>query len=103
VSVVCGLLQSAEYDFLMARLHGHLRRLRQGLTALGLSFQGGRVPIVSVYVGDEGDTLRAGALLFERGYYVQSVTFPAVPYHAGVLRVQVNANHTAAPVAGRRP
>jgi 7-keto-8-aminopelargonate synthetase-like enzyme len=24
---------------------------------------------------------------------VQSVTFPAVPYHAGVLRVQVNANH----------
>ena len=44
-------------------------------------------------VGDEEDTLSAGNFLFERGYYVQSVTFPAVPYHAGVLRIQVNANH----------
>lgn len=100
VSVVCGILASGEYDLLVARLRDHLRRLRQGLTALGLSFQGGRVPIVSVFVGDEGDTLRAGAALFDRGHYVQSVTFPAVPYHAGVLRVQVNANHTPAQVAG---
>ena len=29
----------------------------------------------------------------ERGYYVQSVVFPAVPHGAGVLRMQVNANH----------
>ena len=36
----------------------------------------------------------AGNFLFEQGFYVQSVVFPAVPYHAGVLRVQVNANHT---------
>ena len=36
---------------------------------------------------------RAGKYLFEQGYYVQSVLFPAVPYHAGVLRVQCNANH----------
>ena len=34
------------------------------------------------------------------GYYVQSVTFPAVPYHAGVLRIQVNANHTTAAIDG---
>jgi 7-keto-8-aminopelargonate synthetase-like enzyme len=27
------------------------------------------------------------------GYYVQSVTFPAVEYHKAVLRIQVNANH----------
>ena len=54
---------------------------------------GGETPIVSVLVGDEAETLRAGSFLFERGFYVQSVTFPAVPYHAGVLRIQVNANH----------
>ncbi len=36
---------------------------------------------------------RAGKHLFDQGYYVQSVLFPAVPYHAGVLRVQCNANH----------
>jgi 7-keto-8-aminopelargonate synthetase-like enzyme len=51
-------------------------------------------------VGDEGHTLNAGNYLFERGYYVQSVTFPAVPYHGGVLRVQVNANHLQESIDG---
>ena len=54
---------------------------------------GGATPIVSVKIGDEADTLKAGKYLFDQGYYVQSVLFPAVPYHAGVLRVQCNANH----------
>ena len=57
---------------------------------------GGQTPIFSVLVGDEEDTLNAGNFLFEQGFYVQSVTFPAVPYHAGVLRIQVNANHLPA-------
>jgi 7-keto-8-aminopelargonate synthetase-like enzyme len=38
--------------------------------------------------------------VFDRGYYVQSVVFPAVPYHAGVLRLQVNANHSTSAVNG---
>ena len=60
---------------------------------MGLEVLGGQTPIISVLVGDEADTLNAGNFLFEQGFYVQSVTFPAVPYHAGVLRIQVNANH----------
>ena len=55
---------------------------------------------MSVLVGDEADTLNAGNFLFEKGYYVQSVTFPAVPYHAGVLRIQVNANHRSEAITG---
>ena len=31
---------------------------------------------------------------------MQSVTFPAVPYHAGVLRIQVNANHRPESIDG---
>jgi len=61
---------------------------------------GGQTPIISVLVGDEADTLNAGNFLFEQGYYVQSVTFPAVPYHAGVLRIQVNANHLTESIDG---
>src|SRR5438445_8547000 len=61
---------------------------------------GGLVPIVSVLVGPEEATLQAGRFLFERGYYVQSVIFPAVPHGAGVLRIQVNANHDPAAVDG---
>lgn len=42
----------------------------------------------------------AGRFLFDRGFYVQSVIFPAVPYHAGVVRVQINSNHTREAIDG---
>ena len=100
VCVVCDILDSGEYDLLHARLQRNVNHLTAGLTSLGLAVLGGQTPIISVLVGDEADTLHAGMFLFERGYYVQSVTFPAVPYHAGVLRIQVNANHEMASING---
>jgi 7-keto-8-aminopelargonate synthetase-like enzyme len=93
VCTVCDILMSPEYDQLIGRLRSNCQRLTVGFRELGLAVLGGETPIVSVLVGDEADTLNAGSFLFDRGFYVQSVTFPAVPYHAGVLRVQVNANH----------
>jgi 7-keto-8-aminopelargonate synthetase-like enzyme len=100
VCTVCDILMSAEYDLLIGRLRANCRRLTEGAARLGLAVLGGQTPIISVLVGDEGDTLNAGNFLFERGFYVQSVTFPAVPYHGGVLRVQVNANHRPASIDG---
>ena len=94
ISTVIDILRSGEYDALRARLDSHIGRLSRGLADLGLVIMGGATPIVSVFIGDEADTLRAGKFLFDRGYYVQSVLFPAVPYHCGVLRVQCNANHS---------
>jgi 7-keto-8-aminopelargonate synthetase-like enzyme len=93
ICTVCGILNSPEYDLLSGRLRHNLQRLTTGARRLGLTVLGGDTPIISVLVGDEADTLNAGQFLFEKGFYVQSVTFPAVPYHAGVLRIQVNANH----------
>jgi 7-keto-8-aminopelargonate synthetase-like enzyme len=100
VCTVCDILGSPEYDLLIARLQRNLWQLTDGARRLGLAVLGGQTPIISVLVGDEEATLMAGNFLFEKGYYVQSVTFPAVPYHAGVLRVQINANHSPASVAG---
>jgi 7-keto-8-aminopelargonate synthetase-like enzyme len=100
VCTVCDILGSDEYDALAGRLRRNLARLREGLTGQGLAVQGGQTPIVSVLVGGEEETLSAGHFLFEQGYYVQSVTFPAVPYHAGVLRIQVNANHAPESIEG---
>jgi 7-keto-8-aminopelargonate synthetase-like enzyme len=96
VEIVC----SAEYKTLRARLDGAIRRLARGLDELDLVVMGGATPIVSVLIGDESDTLDAGKFLFDRGYYVQSVLFPAVPYHAGVIRVQCNANHSDESIDG---
>jgi glycine C-acetyltransferase len=100
VCTVCDILMSPEYDVLIGRLRANCRRLTEGAARLGLAVLGGQTPIVSVLVGDEGDTLNAGNFLFGRGFYVQSVTFPAVPYHGGVLRVQVNANHRPEAIDG---
>ena len=100
IGTVIDILRSAEYPELRARLDAAIRRLSCGLSDLGLSVMGGVTPIVSILVGDESDTLNAGKFLFDRGYYVQSVLFPAVPYHAGVLRVQCNANHDNASIDG---
>jgi 7-keto-8-aminopelargonate synthetase-like enzyme len=100
ICCVVDILMSPEYLRLRAALDRNLRRLTTGALALGLNVIGGRTPIVSILVGDEGETLKAGRFLFDQGYYVQSVLFPAVPYRAGVLRIQVNANHTAAELTG---
>jgi 7-keto-8-aminopelargonate synthetase-like enzyme len=100
VCVVCDILSSGEYAFLIGRLRRNLVQLRAGLQRLGMEVMGGQTPILSVLVGDEEDTLKAGKFLFEQGFYVQSVTFPAVPYHAGVLRFQVNANHRPEAIGG---
>jgi 7-keto-8-aminopelargonate synthetase-like enzyme len=100
IGTVIDILRSAEYHTLRARLDAAIRRLTHGLADLGLVVMGAATPIVSVLIGDESDTLNAGKFLFDRGYYVQSVLFPAVPYHAGVLRVQCNANHSEASIDG---
>ena len=100
ICTVCDILGSAEYDLLFARLQRNLKRLTDGAQRLGLAVFGGQTPIVSILVGDEAATLSAGRYLFDAGFYVQSVLFPAVPYHAGVLRIQVNANHLPESVDG---
>jgi glycine C-acetyltransferase len=100
VCTVCDILKSDEYEEIRGRLERNLQQLTRGASALGLVVLGGETPIISILVGDEDITLRAGYFLFEKGFYVQSVTFPAVPYHAGVLRIQVNANHQSAAIDG---
>ena len=100
ICAVVDILQSDEYPPLRARLDRHVERLSRGLTELDLIVSGGMTPILSVSVGDEADTLKAGRFLFDQGFYVQSVLFPAVPYHGGVIRVQCNANHTDTEIKG---
>jgi glycine C-acetyltransferase len=100
ICTVCTILNSSEFEVLQQQLHVNLKRLAEGANRLGLAVLGGEHPIISILVGDEDATFNAGHFLFEHGYYVQSVTFPAVPYHAGVLRIQVNANHTFEAIDG---
>jgi 7-keto-8-aminopelargonate synthetase-like enzyme len=100
ICTVVEILSSAEYPVIRAKLDANVRRLAEGAKRLGLAVMGGLVPIISVLVGAEEATLKAGKFLYEHGHYVQSVVFPAVPHGAGVLRMQVNANHTPEQIDG---
>jgi 7-keto-8-aminopelargonate synthetase-like enzyme len=100
VCAAIDVITSPEYDRLRSALDANVRRFVAGAAGLGLTVLGGRVPIVSILVGAEEATLRAGRFLFDAGFYVQSVVFPAVPHGAGVLRVQVNANHSPEAIDG---
>jgi 7-keto-8-aminopelargonate synthetase-like enzyme len=94
------VIMSPEYNRLRAALDANVRRVLEGTRGLGLAVLGGAVPIVSVLVGEEDATLKAGRFLFDAGFYVQSVVFPAVPHGAGVLRIQVNSNHPQEAIDG---
>lgn len=100
ICTVVDILMSDEYSVLKQKLTHNQELLVAGAQSLGLIVLGGLTPIISILVGDEEATLLSGRYLFEQGYYVQSVIFPAVPYHAGVLRVQINANHEPEEVLG---
>ncbi|MGA2617741.1 MAG: pyridoxal phosphate-dependent aminotransferase family protein [Thermoguttaceae bacterium] len=100
VIAVCDILASPEYPVILARLRALIERLTDGIRALGLSVLGGQSAIVSVTIGDIERTLEAGKWLFDRGFYVQSATYPAVPINGGLLRIQVNANHPVEAIDG---
>ena len=100
ICAVCDILDSPEYERDPRPPATLIRRLTEGIRSLGLSVLGGEAPIVSVTIGDIERTLEAGKWLFDRGYYVQSATYPAVPINSGLLRIQVNANHTVEAIDG---
>jgi len=100
IIAVVDILDSVEGDELLAELRSLVERLTSGLNALDLIVGGGVAPIISVQVGDIEETFAAGKWLFDRGYYVQSATYPAVGINEGLLRIQVNANHSPAAIDG---
>ncbi len=100
ICAVCDIFESPEYEQLLKHLQMLIQRLTTGIRNLGMNVLGGRAPIVSVVIGDIEKTLKAGKWMFDRGYYVQSATYPAVPITGGLLRIQVNANHTVEAVDG---
>jgi 7-keto-8-aminopelargonate synthetase-like enzyme len=71
----------------------------QAKIGLGMVSNLSAVGWISDATGEE-NTLRAGKWLFDHGFYVQSVLFPAVGLNQGVLRIQVNANHAVEAIDG---
>ncbi|HEX6420054.1 MAG TPA: 8-amino-7-oxononanoate synthase [Acidimicrobiales bacterium] len=82
------IVRGGEGAALVARLRGHVERVRPGHPT----------PIVPVVLGDEGAALAAADRLLARGLLVPAIRPPTVPAGTSRLRVALSAAHTAAQV-----
>jgi 8-amino-7-oxononanoate synthase len=78
------VVRSAEGAALVARLRGHVDRLRPGHPT----------PIVPVVLGDEAAALAAADALLAEGLLVPAIRPPTVPSGTSRLRVALSAAHT---------
>ncbi len=78
------ILRSAEGERLVAKLRGHVERVRPGHPS----------PIVPVILGDEEAALDAAATLAAKGIVVPAIRPPTVPPGTSRLRVSLSAAHT---------
>lgn len=82
------VLRSAEGEALVARLHHHVQRVREGHPS----------PIIPVVLGDEGVAMRASHDLLEQGLLVPAIRPPTVAPGTSRLRVALSAAHTDAQI-----
>jgi glycine C-acetyltransferase len=88
------ILESAEGEGLLSRLHVLNARIRNGLVALGLETIQGAHPIVPLMIRDPGKTAALVRCLFDRNVLVTGLNYPVVPKGDEEIRLQVCASHT---------
>ncbi len=94
-AVAAGSLKAIEIaeaaDDLRARLTGHTKRFRQGLTEAGFELLPGETPIIPVMTHDAVLAQKLAAELDARGVYVAGFFFPVVPKGQARIRTQMSA------------
>ena len=68
--------------------------MKQGLAALGFNVGHSETPITPCIIGDEQQTQRFSARLYEEGVYAKAIVFPTVPRGTGRIRNMPTAAHT---------
>lgn len=88
------IIQSEEGRRLRSRIYEKSKYIRSALNQIGFNVIAGDTPIIAVPIGDEMKTLMSGRKLFDEGFYLNSVLFPAVPRNEGLLRISLTTTHT---------
>jgi 8-amino-7-oxononanoate synthase len=94
-SVSAALRVIRAHPELRDRLWVNVRRLRQGLTEIGLAIGESESPIVPILTGEEDRTIALWQQLLGAGVYVNLIVPPGCPKGACVLRASVSAAHTS--------
>jgi 8-amino-7-oxononanoate synthase len=93
-----GILRSEEGDRLRSQVIEWADQLRAALGTIGIVTHGEGTPIVSISFVGNTEATRVSANLRERGLLVWAFRPPTVPEGTSLLRVSLNAKHTAAQV-----
>ncbi len=89
------LLQRAEGQELMKRLHHHIGYFKEKAKALGFVFAAdSQHAIQPVLIGDPVKTAEVVEGLFNEGILVTNISYPIVPKGKDEIRVQISAAHT---------
>jgi glycine C-acetyltransferase len=92
---VAGVLKSLELlqreSWRREKLWLNTARLRSGLLELGYELMGSVTPVVPILIGDDLTALTMAKDLLERGLYVTTALFPAVPKNSSRFRANVTA------------
>jgi len=94
-AVAAGSLKAIEIaekaDDLRAKLMGHTRRFREGLTQAGFTLLPGETPIIPVMLGEAKLAQDMARALDSRGIYVAGFFYPVVPKGKSRIRTQMSA------------
>ncbi|MCB9234775.1 MAG: aminotransferase class I/II-fold pyridoxal phosphate-dependent enzyme [Bacteroidia bacterium] len=97
-SVVSALTQAVRLvksePELRENLFSNIRAMCHHLRASGLISQTFETPIIPVIIGDETKAAEISKELYELGYFVPAVRWPAVPKGSARLRVTLMSGHT---------
>lgn len=76
---------------IVARLHDNVAKIRKGLADIGYECAPSPTAIIPIMIGDEAETIKKSARLFELGVMAIGFGFPVVPKGEARIRVQVSA------------
>ncbi len=75
-------------------LWANARYLRSGLKQMGYSILAEESPIIPIFIGDAGKTMKMAEKLFTLGVFAPGIRPPTVPPGTSRIRVTVMATHT---------
>ena len=82
----------------MTRLREVVKRIRDGLKALGYQPLDGNSAIIPIIIGETADAIAASKALLAEGIFITGFGFPVVPEGTARLRIQANAALTDAQI-----
>ena len=96
--VVYGLIKSIEIaknePWRREKVLKNAEYMKEKLSEIGINYMNSKTQIIPIFIGDEDKAIKASKKLLERGIFIPSAQWPAVPNKMARLRTTVSSAHT---------